>query len=628
LEPPAVANRKELGKVIRIIRFAACLLLLILVQNAKAQLQVGDDVKMNLNGTLTTGYTGNYGDRVQSNHSLSYGGDALLSGSYYNPNFLNFTLNPYYNQSRADSDIQSLTDASGVIATANFFTGSRFPGYASYNYTRNSTGNFGLIGSPNFTTIGSGQGFGVGWSALLPDWPTFSVSYSQGGGKGNVFGTNEESNSSTQTLNLRSSYQVAGWRLNALYTHINISSNFPSFLSGEAGNDFSSYNGNSFGVNGTHNLPWHGSVAVSFSHSTYSGDFGSSMQQNTGKTDYTTNTETANTSFHPTGKLSLFVNQSYTDNLNGFFYQNIINSGGGVPLVQIASHSDSSTLSAGANYNFTKNLYGQAQITYFDQSYFGQNYQGSYLTGTVGYGKRILNTFTVSASVIESTNKFANNSLGFIGNLNGFHRFGLWELTGGFSYAQNVQTLLVSYTTSYYNYNLNLHRRLGRGMQWTGAFNGNHSGFSQIAGQVNSSEGFSTSLAMRRLTFNANYIQGHGQSILTSTGIQPLSPTPGFPPQGIIVYNGKSYGAGIALTPLPRLSISGNYSHAMSDTLSSSTFSNNKTDIFYGQMQYRLRKVSFMAGYTKFTQGISASGTPPGSQYSFFVGATRWFNFF
>ena len=583
---------------------------------------------MNLAGTLTGGYSGNYGDHVQSNHALNFGGDATLTGSYYDPNFLNFTINPYYNQSKADSNFQSLTDSSGVIASSNFFTGSHYPGYASYNYTRNSTGTFGLSGTPNFTTVGTGYGFGVGWSVLLPYWPTFSASYSQGSGSGTLFGTTEESSSSTRTLNLRSSYQVSGWRLSALYTHLGIDSNYPSFLSGETGNNFSNSSGNSYSINGMHNLPWHGSIALSFNHSTYSGDYGSTLDQAVGNSNFTTNTEAANANFSPTAKLGLYVNQSFTDNLNGYLYQNVVNSGAGVPLVQVDSHSNSSMLSAGANYSFTKNLYSQAQITYYDQSYFGQNYQGTYVSGTIGYGKRILDIFTVSASVVESSNKFANNSLGFIGNVNGFRRFGWWELSGGLSYAQNVQTLLITYTTSYYNYNLNLHRRLGRGMQWTGAFNGNHSGFSQVAGTVNSSNGFSTSLALRRMTFSANYIQGQGQSVLTSTGIQPLPPTPGFPPEGIIVYNGTSYGAGIAVTPIPRLTISGNYSHAMSDTLSSMAFSKNHTDIFYSQMQYRLRKVSVLAGYTKFTQGISAAGTPPGSQYSFFVGVTRWFNFF
>jgi hypothetical protein len=613
----------------RIATYTSCLILLLLGPIANAQVQVGDDLRMNLNGTLLGGYTGSYGDQIPSNHNLNYGGDAELSGSYYNPNFLNFTAEPYYNQSKANSSFQSLTDASGVNASVNFFTGSRFPGYASYNYTRNSTGTFGLTGSPNFTTVGNGQGFGIGWSALLPDWPTFSVSYSQGSGNGTIYGTNEESKSSTKTLNVRSTYQLAGWRLSAQYQHLSINSNFPSFLSGQQGSNFSDSSGNSAGVNAIHNLPWHGSLAITFNHSTYSGDFGSTFQENTGITNYTTNTETANASFHPTVKLGLFVDQSYTDNLNGFLYQSIVNAGGGVPLIQLDSQSNSSTVSGGANYSFTKNLYGQAQITYYDQSYFGQSYQGSYVTGTVGYGKRILDTFTFSASVIESSNKFANNSLGFIGNLNAFRHLGRWEFSGGFSYAQNVHTLLVTYTTSYYNYNGNVHRRLGRGMQWTGAFNGTHSGFSQQPGTVNHSEGFSTSLALRQIALNADYTQSRGQALLTSTGIQPLPSTPGLSPEGLIVYNGTSYGAGVALTPIPRLTVSGDYSHAVSDTLSGSTFSNNRTEVFYAQLQYRLRKIRLLAGYTKFGQSISgAASSAPGNQYSYFVGVTRYFNFF
>jgi hypothetical protein len=622
------ATGKEPGKVKWIAQFAACLLFLLFAPATPAQVQVGDDLRMNLNGLLTGGYTGNYGDQVPSNHSLEYGGDATLNGSYYNPNFLNFTINPYYNQSKANSSFQSLTDSSGVNASANLFTGTRFPAYVSYNYTRNSTGTFGLPGSPNFTTVGTGQGFGIGWSALLPDWPTFSVSYSQGSGGGNVFGTTEESRSSTHTLNLRSSYKAAGWLLNAQFTHQNISSDFPFFLGGEPGSNSSDFSGNNIGINGMHSLPWHGSLSLAFNHSTYSGEFGSVLEQRDSFTNYTTNTESANANFHPTRKLGLFIGQSYTDNLDGYLYQSFSNNGGGVPLLPVNSRSYSSTVNGGASYNFTSNFYGSAQITYFHQAYLGNNYDGSFLTGTLGYNKRILNTFTVSASVIENSNKFANNSLGFIGNLNGFRRLGLWELSGGFSYAQNVQTVLVTYTTSYYNYNLNLHRRLGRGMQWTGAVSGSHTGFTQQAGTVNRSEGFSTSLALRRMTFSANYVQTGGQSLLTSTGIQPIPPTPGLPPEGLIVYNGKSYGAGLSLTPLPRLTISGNYSNAMSDTLSNGILSNNRTNIFYGQFQYRLRKISVLGGYTKFTQGISAAGTPPGSQYSYFVGVTRWFNFF
>lgn len=618
----------------RIARYAGWLLLLVVPQGVKAQVQLGDDLRMSAGGLLTAGYTANYGDQIQSSHGLNFGGNAEINGSYYNPSFLNFTITPYYNQSRANSSFQSLTDSSGVSANANFFSGSRFPGYASYYYSHDSTGTLGLIGSPNFTTVGNGQGFGIGWSALIPDWPTFSVGYSQGSGSGTVYGTNEESSSTTRTLNLRSSYLLKGWQLNAFFTHLDLDSQFPFFLGGQQGGDFTNFSGNDFGINGSHDLPWKGTIGITYNHATYGGNTGSTFNEiapNSNyitNSNYTTDNETAIMTLHPTRNLTLFADQAYTDNLNGFFYQSVVNSGGGVPLEPVNAESNSSTVSGGANYTFSNHLFAQAEATYYNQAYFGQSYEGSYISGTVGYGKRILDMFTVSATVIESSNKFANSSLGFIGNVNFFRRFGLWETSASFSYAQNVQTLLVTYTTSYYNYGANLHRRLGRGMQWTGAMNGNRSGFTNQPGTVNHGEGFSTSLALRQLALTANYVQASGNSILTSTGIQPIAPTPGLPPAGIIVYNGKSYGGGITLTPIPRLSITGTYSHAMSDTLSSTTFSNNRTDIFYGQFQYRLRQISLLGGYTKFSQGISAAGTPPGSQYSYFIGVSRWINFF
>jgi hypothetical protein len=169
---------------------------------------------------------------------------------------------------------------------------------------------------------------------------------------------------------------------------------------------------------------------------------------------------------------------------------------------------------------------------------------------------------------------------------------------------------------------------LGRGKQFTLAATGSHSGLTQEPGTDNHSESFSSSLALRRLTLTGNYTEAAGQSILTSTGIQPIPPTPGLLPQGVIVYNGRSYGGAISVTPIPRLSISGSYSHAVSDTLSDSYSSNNRTEIFYGQLQYRLRQIGILAGYTMFSQGISAAGTPTGRENSYFIGVSRSINFF
>jgi hypothetical protein len=605
----------------------ASLFALTVAHNTHAQVQVGDDLRMNMNGLLTFGYAGSYGDALPSSHNLEFGGSAQLNGDYYNPNFVNFSVTPYYNQSRANSGFQSLTDATGVDGNVNFFSGSHFPGFADFHYDRNSTGTLGLIGTPNFTTIGNSYGFGVGWSALLPDWPTVSVSYSQGSGDGTIYGTNELSNSSTKTLNVHSTYQWAGWRLGANYDHIAIDSSVPFFLSSQTGTNTFSTSGNDFGVNGTHDLPWHGSISLGYLHTGYSGEYASTLSDENGLTNYNLNEQTALVSFRPIEKLGLFFNEAYTSNLNAFLYQNIINGGNGVPLVQDNSNSNSFNGTSGASYNFTRALYGTAQVTYFNQSYFGNTYTGTSFIGTVGYGRRVLDIFTFSASIVDSANKYTSNSLGFIGNLNGYHHFGLWELSGGFSYAQNVQSYLITYTTSYYNYNANLHRWIRRGMQWTGAFNGNHSGFSQDPGTTNHSEAFSTSLAWRLFTATANYSKSYGQSILTSSGLQPIT-TPGVPPEGLILYNGESWGAGIGVTPIPRLTLSVSYAHATSDTVSATTPSNNRTEVFYSQLQYRLRQITVLAGFTKFLQGISATGIPPANEYSYFAGVTRSFNFF
>src|SRR6202162_3902691 len=97
-------------------------------QNQAPELSIGENTKLSAGGLFTFGYNGNYGDVVSSQHGLSFGVDGRLAGYYYNPNFISFTATPYYNQSRDNSSYQSLTGATGVDGTANFFTGSHTPG--------------------------------------------------------------------------------------------------------------------------------------------------------------------------------------------------------------------------------------------------------------------------------------------------------------------------------------------------------------------------------------------------------------------------------------------------------------------------------------------------------------------
>ena len=64
--------------------------ILLAVLPSVAQMQVGDKWQMNLGGNIGYTYNGNLNQGISA-HSMGFSGDANLHGSYYNPNFLNFS---------------------------------------------------------------------------------------------------------------------------------------------------------------------------------------------------------------------------------------------------------------------------------------------------------------------------------------------------------------------------------------------------------------------------------------------------------------------------------------------------------------------------------------------------------
>ena len=585
---------------------------------------IGENTHLKAGGLLSFGYAGDYGNDLPSSHGLNGGIDGQVSGYYYNPNFLSFSATPYYNQSRDNSSYQSLTGATGVTGTANFFTGSHFPGSATYHYDRNSSGTFGVAGQPNFTTIGKGQGFSVNWSALMPNLPTLAVGYSQGDGSGTIFGTDQQTSSNTKLLNVRSDYAIAGFRLNAFFTHNKINSAFPEFLSGQS-ESIQESSGNNVGAGAQHSLPLHGDFYANYNRSSSDSTYFSGAGQSSNSSNYTDDIENAGASFHPTQKLSFNFNENYTSNLSGYLAQSLVPNGAPPPGISLGTGAHSMTFAGGAGYQITNALSGSVQATHYDQFYFGQNYTGTFVSGNLAYGKRLLDTFSFSGAVVDSSTGQGDNALGFIANVNAFHRIKGWQVSGNFSYAQNVQTLLVTYSTSYYNYSANVRRRLLGGFQWIAAFNGTHSGLSNYQGTTSHSEGYSTSLGNRRFTLTGNYTNASGMSLLGSGGLVPIVPTPGV--NDFTTFTGASWGGGASVTPVKRLILSASFSRAISDTVSEEMYSHNAMEVYNAQMQYHLRRIGLLAGYTRFSQGISAVGTPASST-SYFVGITRWFDFF
>ena len=146
----------------------------------------------------------------------------------------------------------------------------------------------------------------------------------------------------------------------------------------------------------------------------------------------------------------------------------------------------------------------------------------------MNYGKRLLDMFTFSGSVIDSSNGQGTNCTGICRQRELLSQYqGLADCPGVFSYAQNVQSILVTYTTSYYNYSANLHRRLPGGLQWTAAFNGTHSGLTNYQGTSSRSEGYSTSLGSRRFNLIGNYTQVDGHFAAGSDRIRAGFRNPG-----------------------------------------------------------------------------------------------------
>ena len=127
---------------------------------------------MGMCGDLNTGYNGELSRPGGSSHGLGIRRQWVLQGSFYNPNFLSFSAQPYYNRSQSNSDSGSIFDSSGYNGNVSLFSGSHFPGSISFGQVWDSTGIYGIPGETGLTTKDSSRNFGIGWSAIVPGLPT------------------------------------------------------------------------------------------------------------------------------------------------------------------------------------------------------------------------------------------------------------------------------------------------------------------------------------------------------------------------------------------------------------------------------------------------------------------------
>jgi hypothetical protein len=628
--------------------------LLLLAFPSPAQITIGENLSLTSSGTINAGYNGTYGDVIQSSHGLGFGGTAALNGYYYNPNFISFSANPYYNQSRSNSGVGSVSDASGVTLISSIFSGSHFPGSVNYSAAFNSTGNYGIPGISSLDTNGNSQNLGINWNAFVPGFPTLSVGYQQGNSNYSLYGTNENGSSNFRSLNVSSTYNFYGFGLGAAVSHSVSNALIPGVVV-DAQTATTNSDSTSYIFTASHAMPWNGSFSTSFNRTDLNSDYLGYLFN--GNIDLLT----ASVGLHPTPKLSFSLGASYTDNLSGSLYQALVpgastsslapatgTSGAGTVLNQASNpatntgtivgvqQTSTEQSSHGLNvffttaYSFAPNLQAQGLVERRQQTYLGESFGSNLYSGGVYYNRNIAGGFLgASVNLFDSTvDTSSQNQFGYSTNVSYGRRFGAWQVSGYVSYVQNVQTYLVTYNTSAYSFSGSASRRLGTSWYWTASAGTGRTGLTAQPGTSNSSESFSTTLGTRKYAFGAGYSKSDGTSLASGGGLIPTPLPPIIPSELLVGYGGTSYSISASAAPTRRLNASFSYVKSKNNFNNVGLYSWNNFEQENAYIQYQFRQLGINGGYTRLVQGFSASGLPPASVSSFYIGVYRWFNFF
>jgi len=590
----------------------------------QAQLQAGSDTQLNLDGTISGGYAGTMTNDAGNGHGFIFGGAANFSGSYYSPQFLSFDVAPFYNQSRNNSAFQSITDSSGVTAAANIFGGSHFPGYVNYSKVfNNESNNYVVPGLASYATNGNTQTFGVGWAANFKDFPFLSFGYQQGDSNYSLYGTQQQSSDRFHSVFGLANYNIDGFHLSGGIHYSNSDSVFPNILAGTvpetANGDTTTYNFSMSRAVDNDGTTW-----FNFTRNTTNYEF--EDVSNSATSDILT----GGVSLKPTKRLFTSLSVDYDDNLAGSIYQQVTSTGALVPITLNEQPSHSWGVVGNAQYSVLKGLYVDGMISHRQQLFEGTSYDSNAYSGSVFYGRDLLGgQLSTAATVTEST--YGNNNtsmLGFLANVIYIRKIGEWGLSGSFGYSQNTQTILIAYTSSGYSFSASVNRRVIGHLYWNAGASASKSELNQVAGYTNTTQSYSTGLSGRWLSASGAYSKSSGSGLLTTTGVTPLPP--GVPPVLVptVLYGGTTYSASLASTPIRGLTVVGSAIWSRTNTGGEAINSNNTTQQAYVYLTYKVRKVYLNAGYSRLLQGFSASGLPPSTLSTYYVGLSRWFKAF
>ena len=588
-----------------------------------AQLQI-DGLHLNANGDVAFGYDGQYGDLTSSSHDYGIGGNGNVNGYYYNPNFLSFQANPYYDRGQGNAETTSISDSRGYTLSSVIFGGSKDPGYVSFSQGWDQDSLYGLPGLPGLITTGDSRNFGAGWTFRdLPFIPYMGLSYSDSQTDTSLLGSGLSTSSNTKGFGASiGGYNLAGFPLGLTYQHMHNTSE-SNLYSSDGASDISENTTNTFLFATGHSLPHHSVFRVSA--------FRAYMDSNSpgaGESSHSVDDDISASITSHVWRLPLSGSVDYNDNVYGEILQELNSSGQMVPITTNEPTVRSLLMNVSTSYSFPHSIFATVFGSRQEEWILGTSFSATQFGATVNYhfGRRFKGlTFTVGAN--DGASQAGNYGAALISNVTYLRNFGNWETSSSVSYSQNVQTMLAMYTQSQLSYTASVRRHLQNGLSLNIGGGGGRSVFVQQAGNSSHSETVNASVNWLRQTANTSYSQSSGTAIATSQGLV-LVTTPGLVPNLQQVFSGQSFVVGYGNSLIRHLAFNSGWSKFTSNGSGQGVFSHSSSTEFIASLQYTYRKLSYYSRVVKYSQGLNSQGIPPSTGINYSFGVSRWFNFF
>jgi|WetSurMetagenome_2_1015567.scaffolds.fasta_scaffold66731_2 hypothetical protein len=587
------------------------------VASANGQVTLGNNLTMLMNGDLGTVYSGNFGDTIGSSHSLGIGVNGTLEGYYFHPQFLSFQVRPYYDRAQFNSESQTITRGTGVESSVSLFGGSHFPGSISYGKDFSTNSEFRIAGVPSVLGDSTGSNFNIAWSALFSGLPTLHASYSIADSTSTLLGTTSQSESSSRNFNLNSNYELGGFSLQGNLNHYNTQLLSPSFLTATTiSGDSSSTN---YGITAMHRLPFSGSLGLGWSRA----NLGSGIE------DTTSSSYTASASVSPWRRLSISGFGNYTTNAMAALAQSL---GGNTisPLVNLDSNSSSIYMNTTGTFTVGHGLTLAGYLNHRIQHFQGHDLENTQYGGTVNFQKAndFLGFLRFSIGVVDTATQEGNSGIGLVANVGMTRKFGLWETSADFNYAQSTQTILDIVTTSNYNYGGMLRRKINSSTHWSASFRESRSGLTAREGNNNISDSFATNLSWNKYNFSGTYSQASGAAFLGATGTLVATPLGSIISDYFLTFDARSFSVNASTQLLRILTVFGGYTSVSSSTMRKELGTFNNGDRYHARLTLRMRQLQIIGGFDRSVQEVSAIPGGPRAVNSYYVSLSRWFNVF